>query len=143
MEPPPRKRRRRLRELVKKRVTFGQRCLCGMCKQFVGVTYEVNHILPFAMGGSDHPSNLVTLCKACHGLYTQNQAIWIGRAKRLLNTTRSYWLCLGCRKTVSRFFTHRCDGRFTFGQFSWRAPRDAWEDVVDEWDETLVDVAAS
>ena len=131
MERPP-TRRRRLRELVKKRITFGQHCLCGMCKQFVEVTYEVNHIVPFALGGSDHPKNLVTLCKHCHGLYTQNQAIWIERARYLLKTTKSQRLCLGCRKVVSSYFPHTCQGEFTFQQFPWRAPEEAWIDVVDE-----------
>jgi 5-methylcytosine-specific restriction protein A len=35
---------------------------------------EVHHILPRSRGGSDHPLNLITLCKACHGGYTSESA---------------------------------------------------------------------
>lgn len=31
---------------------------------------EVHHIMPRALGGSDHPGNLKTLCPACHQVYT-------------------------------------------------------------------------
>ena len=41
----------------------GHRCVaCGAS----GVRFEVDHIVPLAAGGSNHPDNLRTLCRACH-----------------------------------------------------------------------------
>jgi 5-methylcytosine-specific restriction endonuclease McrA len=42
--------------------------VCTMCGE-KGHTFdelEVHHIIPRSMEGSDHPHNLVTLCKKCH-----------------------------------------------------------------------------
>jgi len=36
---------------------------------------EVHHIVPKARGGSDHPSNLKTLCTMCHRRYTDEMAM--------------------------------------------------------------------
>ncbi len=43
----------------------------GVCVR-CGSTYYLNahHVIPRAEGGLDHPSNLETLCVACHGLET-------------------------------------------------------------------------
>lgn len=42
--------------------------VCTMCgeKGHCFDELEVHHIIPRSRGGSDHPLNLVTLCKACH-----------------------------------------------------------------------------
>ncbi|OPY34459.1 MAG: HNH endonuclease [Methanomassiliicoccales archaeon PtaU1.Bin124] len=42
---------------------------------------EVHHIIPVVAGGSDHPSNLITLCTECHGGHTDFMAIPAERAK--------------------------------------------------------------
>lgn len=42
--------------------------VCTMCRD-KGSTFhelEAHHIIPRSRGGSDHPLNLVTLCKKCH-----------------------------------------------------------------------------
>jgi 5-methylcytosine-specific restriction protein A len=36
---------------------------------------EVHHIVPKAKGGSDHPSNLMTLCVMCHRRHTDEMAM--------------------------------------------------------------------
>lgn len=40
---------------------------CRICGSDKGL--EVHHILPRKLGGTDHPENLITLCRKCH-LYT-------------------------------------------------------------------------
>jgi len=37
---------------------------CQMCGN--GENLSIHHIIPRAEGGSDHPRNLITLCKNCH-----------------------------------------------------------------------------
>lgn len=37
---------------------------CQMCGN--GESLSIHHIIPRAEGGSDHPRNLITLCKNCH-----------------------------------------------------------------------------
>jgi 5-methylcytosine-specific restriction protein A len=43
-----------------------------MCKQNgrLAPTEEVHHILPLSQGGTHDPSNLMSLCKACHSSIT-------------------------------------------------------------------------
>ncbi|NEW33828.1 HNH endonuclease [Nocardia cyriacigeorgica] len=44
-------------------------------------SYEVDHVLNVASGGSDHDDNLQVLCTACHQAKTQREAA-AGRVKR-------------------------------------------------------------
>ena len=46
----------------------GGRCL--MCGSVYGL--EAHHILPRHLGGSDHPRNLMTLCRGCHMAVHEN-----------------------------------------------------------------------
>ena len=49
----------------------GHHCLaCGA----TGVRLEVDHVVPLAAGGSNHHSNLRTLCIACHRSRTSRQS---------------------------------------------------------------------
>ena len=53
--------------LVKKRVAAKQKWRCGVCKQLLDETFEIDHRTPLFRGG--HPtqeSNLQALCKRCH-----------------------------------------------------------------------------
>ena len=44
-------------------VLFRDTYTCVLCG---GGASEVDHITPLAYGGSDHPSNLRSLCRDCH-----------------------------------------------------------------------------
>ncbi|MCE5295509.1 MAG: HNH endonuclease [Euryarchaeota archaeon] len=63
----------------------GRTCIdCGRSlKEYPGWYTEVHHIIPVIDGGSDHPSNLVTLCVECHGSYTDDicRQAMVGRPK--------------------------------------------------------------
>lgn len=44
---------------------------------------QAAHIVPRADGGIDHPSNAVTLCRACHGRQTAGQDGGFGNRRRV------------------------------------------------------------
>jgi 5-methylcytosine-specific restriction protein A len=48
--------------------------LCAMCLTAGLVTQadEVDHVLPLFKGGTDHPSNLQSLCSPCHEAKTRD-----------------------------------------------------------------------
>jgi len=53
-------------ELVKRYVLERDNHRCRVCGR--GGSNQVHHILPRGAGGSDDPSNLITLCGRCHML---------------------------------------------------------------------------
>ncbi|MFC6603896.1 HNH endonuclease [Ectobacillus funiculus] len=60
-----------VRQQVYKRDNY--QCLCCGKERRRGVSLEIDHILPIAMGGKNAPSNLQTLCKQCNGLKGVNE----------------------------------------------------------------------
>jgi 5-methylcytosine-specific restriction enzyme A len=61
-------RARRIRILVRDAYT------CRSCGRVVyGKTAHVDHIVPLEDGGTDHDSNLQTLCEADHGRKTREE----------------------------------------------------------------------
>lgn len=64
------------RELVLKRDGF--RCRqCGVrCER---LDADVHHLIPRSLGGSDDPSNLVTLCDGCHAAHHPNLQVRLSR----------------------------------------------------------------
>ena len=60
-----------IRQQVYKRDNY--QCLCCGKERRRGVSLEIDHILPVAMGGKNVPSNLQTLCKQCNGIKGVNE----------------------------------------------------------------------
>lgn len=66
----PVKHKRSVSETKKKYVASSQNWSCGHCKQQLDYSYEVDHIVDLQHGGSNESSNLVALCRNCHGKKT-------------------------------------------------------------------------
>ena len=60
--------------------------LCAACSQKIeaGKAWDIDHILPLALGGTNEPNNLQILCRPCHGAKTNQSDIpRIAKTKRL------------------------------------------------------------
>ena len=113
-------RRRHLGESTKKRVAATQGWTCAKCKKMLPATFQVDHVTPHAVGGSDHPSNLEALCVECHASKSQVEQARIAHHKKLEKTCApyaSYTPCWTCHRIVSTYFTHSCDHRGEDGLF--------------------------
>ena len=62
--------KRSVSETKKKYVAAQQNWTCGECKQQLPAWFEVDHKIRLDSGGSNHVSNLVALCRDCHGKKT-------------------------------------------------------------------------
>ena len=64
--PAPKRGRRHVTPLTKKRVAArqGWRCNCG-CGKLLDESYEIDHVLALAKGGSNDDSNLQVLNRSC------------------------------------------------------------------------------
>jgi len=60
-----------IKQQVYKRDNY--QCLCCGKERRKGVSLEIDHILPIAMGGKNTPSNLQTLCRQCNGIKGVNE----------------------------------------------------------------------
>ena len=66
----PQKQKRCVSPLKKKLVASSQEWKCGHCYELLSAWYEVDHIIPLYVGGSNDLSNLMALCRNCHGAKT-------------------------------------------------------------------------
>ena len=62
--------KRNVTSLTKKMVASNQEWKCGTCGQILDFTYEIDHHIPLFKGGSNDVSNLIALCRNCHGKKT-------------------------------------------------------------------------
>lgn len=74
-EPPQQRRstqtmKRSVSETKKKFVASNQQWKCAHCNQQLDHTFEVDHIVDLQYGGTNEVSNLVALCRNCHGKKT-------------------------------------------------------------------------
>jgi hypothetical protein len=69
-EKPCKIHKRNVSSLTKKMVASNQHWKCGSCKQTLDYTYEIDHHVPLFKGGSNEISNLIALCRNCHGKKT-------------------------------------------------------------------------
>jgi hypothetical protein len=65
--------KRSVSETKKKYVAYIQDWKCGQCNKKLTHTFEVDHKLRLEYGGSNEPSNLVALCRECHGEKTAKE----------------------------------------------------------------------
>jgi len=62
--------KRSVSETKKKYVASQQNWKCGECHKLLPGWFEVDHKIRLEHGGSNHISNLVALCRDCHGKKT-------------------------------------------------------------------------
>ena len=62
--------RRSVSETKKKFVAAQQGWKCGGCQKTLSAWFEVDHQVRLDAGGSNHVSNLVAMCRECHGKKT-------------------------------------------------------------------------
>ena len=96
-----------VRETILKRDNY--RCVeCGI--PCTAAEADVHHLLPRSVGGSDEPSNLVTLCDGCHAAHhpklagrlarrvmekwAVRLALWLDRHRRNIRRKPQFWSCL-------------------------------------------------
>ena len=60
-------------EKDKKLVAFRQKYACAACACLLPPSYQVDHIEPLALGGSNGLANLQALCRPCHTQKTRDQ----------------------------------------------------------------------
>ena len=66
----PKKQKRNVSEQTKKYVASNQNWRCKNCNVILDASYEVDHIIPLYLGGSNDIKNLRALCRNCHGKKT-------------------------------------------------------------------------
>jgi len=69
-EPTKKPTKRSVSETKKKYVAYRQDWKCGNCGQKLNHTFEIDHKKRLEYGGTNDESNLVALCRNCHGTKT-------------------------------------------------------------------------
>ena len=72
---PSKTSKRSVSETKKKFIASNQNWKCGECKEMLKAWFEVDHIQRLDQGGSNDISNLVALCRNCHGKKTSMENI--------------------------------------------------------------------
>jgi hypothetical protein len=66
-------KKRCVSETKKKFVASKQQWMCGDCNSQLDHTFEIDHKLRLEYGGTNDESNLVALCRNCHGKKTASE----------------------------------------------------------------------
>jgi len=69
------KSNRQVTQLLKKKVAANQAWKCGHCHSILDASFEVDHIVALFNGGSNTESNLIALCRNCHGKKTVEERL--------------------------------------------------------------------
>jgi len=66
-------KKRSVSETKKKYVASSQDWKCGHCRQQLNHTFEIDHKIRLEYGGGNDVSNLIALCRNCHGTKTASE----------------------------------------------------------------------
>lgn len=88
------KKARTVTETTKKKIAGSQLWKCLLCSTLLPHTYQVDHIIPFAVGGIDNETNLQALCPNCHSQKSQSEHIRIHKFKKIQSVDKLCWFCL-------------------------------------------------
>jgi hypothetical protein len=67
--------KRSVSDARKKVVAAGQGWTCAHCHETLEASYEVDHVVELQDGGTNDVSNLMALCRNCHGRKTLDQRL--------------------------------------------------------------------
>ena len=68
---------------ARKRILSRDHYKCVACDVSVGLSGQVDHIIPVSKGGKDADDNLQTLCIKCHSVKTSKENVgWASGARR-------------------------------------------------------------
>ena len=59
----------------KKYIAAQQNWKCGHCNKQLDAWFEVDHKIRLDQGGSNHVTNLIALCRDCHGKKTTLESL--------------------------------------------------------------------
>ena len=65
--------RKRTTDLVRRIVAARQQWKCAMCEHLLSAYYQIDHVRPLFLGGSNHNDNLQALCANCHAEKTATE----------------------------------------------------------------------
>jgi len=65
--------KRSVSETKKKYVAYNQDWKCGHCQKQLDHTFEIDHKIRLEYGGGNDVSNLIALCRNCHGKKTASE----------------------------------------------------------------------
>jgi len=65
--------KRSVSETKKKYIAANQDWKCGNCKSQLDHTFEIDHKIRLEYGGTNEVTNLIALCRNCHGKKTANE----------------------------------------------------------------------
>lgn len=68
--------KRAVSESIKKMVAANQQWKCSQCGMILSASYEIDHIKPLYMGGSNEIGNLTAMCRNCHGNKTLSDKLF-------------------------------------------------------------------
>jgi 5-methylcytosine-specific restriction endonuclease McrA len=61
------KGRKKINKDTRQKIADKQENACGECKMTLSPYFELDHIIGLQFGGTDEESNLMALCRECHG----------------------------------------------------------------------------
>ena len=80
--------RKKISKDIRQQIAEKQENACGECKQTLTPYFELDHIIGLQFGGTDDESNLMALCRECHGekSVTENQC-----RKQIRDAIQTIW----------------------------------------------------
>ena len=102
--------KRNVSQLSKLRCAAAANWRCAKCDCTVDAFYEIDHVVPLHMGGSNATTNLTVLCLYCHKEKTYNEMLALHGSPALIKRAvgaASNWQCAMCDKTLDAHFEVR------------------------------------
>ena len=129
-------KRKPISAALKRIIAAAQKWRCDECDVLLPASFEIDHVVPLHLGGSNERDNLVALCGTCHREKTYIELYNIAENRRKKQEkeeqkrhqtlrkqqeeylkmitsepeegTSSIKFCPLCRKNVSKYFPHEC-----------------------------------